>query len=114
MVKVTLRGLDAERSVHWPKDYSSVEIQHRACRAFGLRSGEHRAKFVLEGRVLHDDSLPFLFARRHSKATLSVSFEKLPGSQRRSQLVEEDDVSSGVSTPSAVAEEIDRLDIWGP
>ena len=112
MVQATLIIPDGrDRRVHWPRYFSPADMQQRACRAFDMKVGTYKATFSCEGRVLEEDSVPFYTAARHSKAVVLISFEeKEPTGEQGG--VDDDDVSSGCTTPEDIAAEVDRLNMF--
>lgn len=99
--------------VHWPRDFTPEEMQRRVCKAFKRSAGDYWVKFTYEGYALRDKVPFFLMARRNEKVNIGVVFELLSDSKRCEVEMSDDDVSTGYSTSSEIAEEVDRLDAWG-
>ena len=112
MVQATLIADDGrERRVHWPREFTPADMNQRACRAFDMNVGAYKATFTCGGRALGENTMPFFTTARHSKATVHISFaDKEPTSEQGE--ADDDDVSSGVTTPEDIAAEVDPLDMF--
>ena len=114
MVQVTfVDGHGRKRKLHWPRDFSVEAMQPRICWAFSLSCRQFRAHLSYEGHCLQETSLPFICWARRSKSEMGVAFVARPASEaeRLQYFAADDDISSGISTPSACEAQMGTLDL---
>ena len=111
-MQATLIAADGrERRVHWPRYFTPSDMQQRACRAFDMKVGAYKVTFRSEGRALAQNTMPFFSNVRHSKAVVLISFEEKEPTSENGE-ADDDDVSSGCTTPEDIAAEVDRLNMF--